>query len=91
VLICDAREFDPCRPFGRKGHCWTSQPVARNIIHRRHCHPPLLREQMRIKDARLASFAAHRRPHYPPTERLAILGMKAACGWSLKQTAKTSW
>jgi transposase-like protein len=28
------------------------------------------------------------RPHYPPTERLAILKLKAARGWSLEQTAR---
>ena len=30
----------------------------------------LLREEARIKDARMASINPHRRPHYPPTERL---------------------
>ena len=48
----------------------------------------LLREEMRIKDARMAQLDRHRRPHYPPTERLAILELKAARGWSLEQTAK---
>src|ERR1017187_1293083 len=31
----------------------------------------LLREEIRIKDARMAALAPHRRPHYPPTERMA--------------------
>jgi transposase InsO family protein len=48
----------------------------------------LLREEIRIKDARLARIDAHRRPHYPPTERLAILALRAARSWSLKQTAR---
>jgi transposase InsO family protein len=48
----------------------------------------LLREEIRIKDARLARIEARRRPHYPPTERLAILALRAARGWSLEQTAK---
>ncbi|HEV2947765.1 MAG TPA: DDE-type integrase/transposase/recombinase, partial [Gemmataceae bacterium] len=43
----------------------------------------------RIKDARMASIPAHHRPFYRPTERLAILELKAARGWSLEQTAKT--
>ena len=43
---------------------------------------------MRIKDARMAQLDPHHRPHYPPTERLAILELKAARGWSLEQTAK---
>jgi len=49
----------------------------------------LLREEVRIKDARMARIDPHRRPHYPPTERLAILEIKAVRGWSLEQTAKT--
>ena len=49
----------------------------------------LLREEMRIKDARMARIPPHRRPLYPPTERMAILELKAARGWSLQQTAKT--
>jgi len=48
----------------------------------------LLREELRIKDARMASIPAHQRPFYRPPERLAILELKAARGWSLEQTAK---
>jgi len=47
-----------------------------------------LREELRIKDARMAQIAAHRRPHYPPTERMAILELKAARGWNQVQAAK---
>jgi predicted RNA polymerase sigma factor len=48
----------------------------------------LLREEIRIKDARMAQIDPRRRPHYPPTERMAVLELKAARGWSLEQTAK---
>ncbi len=47
----------------------------------------LLREELRIKDARMEQIPPHRRPHYPPVERLAILELRAARGWSLSQTA----
>src|SRR3990167_10293941 len=47
-----------------------------------------LREEIRIKDARMARIAPHRRPQYPPTERMAILELRAAKSWSLEQTAK---
>jgi hypothetical protein len=47
----------------------------------------LLREEMRIKDARMAGLPPHRRPYYPPRERSAILELRAARGWSLQQTA----
>ena len=47
----------------------------------------LLREEIRIKDVRMAQIPPPRRPHYPPTERMAILELRAARGWSLQQTA----
>ncbi|MCU0691855.1 MAG: hypothetical protein MUF54_10675, partial [Polyangiaceae bacterium] len=42
----------------------------------------LLKEELRIKDARMAHIPPRQRPHYPPTERLAILELKAARHWS---------
>ena len=48
----------------------------------------LLREEIRIKDARMARLPAHRRPQYTPVERMAILELKAARAWSLTQTAE---
>jgi hypothetical protein len=47
----------------------------------------LLREEMRIKDARMKHLPPHERPHYPPVERMSILELKAARKWSLEQTA----
>jgi len=49
----------------------------------------LLREELRIKDTRIAQITPQRRPHYGPHERMAILELRAARGWSLKQTADT--
>ena len=48
-----------------------------------------LREEVRIKDARMARIEPRNRPHYPARERLAILLLRSARGWSLEQTAKT--
>jgi transposase InsO family protein len=48
----------------------------------------MLREELRIKDARLARTPPAHRPHYPATERLAILALKAARGWSTAQAAR---
>jgi putative transposase len=48
----------------------------------------LLREELRIKDARMEKLTAQRRPHYPPEERLGILELRAARGWSLADTAR---
>ena len=49
----------------------------------------LLREELRIKDSRMTQIAPQRRPHYGPHERMAILELRAARGWSLKQTGDT--
>jgi putative transposase len=48
----------------------------------------LLREELRLKDARMAAIPAHRRPFYSPPARLEILELKAARGWNLEQTAR---
>ena len=48
----------------------------------------LLTEELRIKDARLARIEPRNRPHYPPAERLAILALRAARGWTAAATAR---
>ena len=47
-----------------------------------------LREELRIKDDRMDRLPAQRRPHYPAIERLAILELRAARGWSQAETAR---
>ena len=37
----------------------------------------------------MAAIPAHRRPHYAPAERMNILELRAAQGWSLERTART--
>ncbi|HTL53071.1 MAG TPA: DDE-type integrase/transposase/recombinase [Planctomycetota bacterium] len=48
----------------------------------------LLKEEIRIKDARLAAIEPKLRPLYPPAERMAILELQTRRGWSLAQTAR---
>ncbi len=60
---------------------------AQNERLREEC--ALLREEIRIKNARMAHITPHRRPRYGPYERMAILELRATRGWSLKQTADT--
>ena len=48
----------------------------------------MLKEELRIKNARLDRIPAASRPHYPPTERHAILALKAMRGWNNTQAAK---
>lgn len=47
----------------------------------------LVREQLRIVLAGMQRIPPRHRPHYLPTERLAILELRAARGWSQSQTA----
>jgi transposase InsO family protein len=48
----------------------------------------MLREELRIKDARMARIAPSHRPHFPPVERLAILQLMMARGWSACRAAQ---
>ena len=48
----------------------------------------LLREELRIKNARMERVPPHQRPHYTPVERMAILELRAARSWSAWQTAE---
>ena len=48
----------------------------------------LLREELRIKDARWQRISPAKCPHYQPTERLAILELRAARAWTVAQTAQ---
>jgi len=41
------------------------------------------------EELRITQIAPQRRPHYGPHERMAILELRAARGWPLKQTADT--
>ena len=48
----------------------------------------LLQEELRLKDLRLGRVKPRRRPHYRGTERMAILELRAARGWSTARTAE---
>jgi transposase-like protein len=48
----------------------------------------LLKEELEIKDARWSRLPSRRRPHFTPTQRMRILQLKAARGWSCEQAAR---
>jgi transposase-like protein len=48
----------------------------------------LLWRELEIKDARMARIDPARRPHYAPSERLAILTLAAARGWTMAAAAR---
>jgi len=47
----------------------------------------LLRDELEIKDARMAQLEPPKRPHYPPEMRFRILTHRAARGWNAEQVA----
>jgi len=47
-----------------------------------------LGEELRIKDARMARLDPRKRPHFSGEERLAILLLRAAHGWTTAETAR---
>ncbi len=48
----------------------------------------LLREELYIKDGRWKRSRSRRRPHYTPSQRMRILQLRAARGWTLEKTAR---
>ena len=69
-----------------RGQAKSDKPISRRM-ERLTAEILLLKEELRLKDARMSRIPAQRRPHYLPTERLAILELRAARGWSRVQTA----
>ena len=70
-------------------NCRVTRARLAGELDRAHSEISLLREELRIKDVRMAKIEPKRRPQYPPTARLAILELRAARGCSLAQTART--
>jgi transposase len=48
----------------------------------------MLREELRIINARLRRVPAHRRPQYTGLERMAILQVRAMRGWNKTDTSR---
>ena len=51
-------------------------------IHRLESEVAMQREELRINGARTSRIDPHQRPQYLPTERMAILELRAMRGWS---------
>ncbi len=48
----------------------------------------MLREELRIKDARMGRIDPSKRPFYLPQERMAVLELRAARGWTMAGTSR---
>jgi transposase-like protein len=68
------------RAAGRRRLCAQLEQATTEIA--------LLREELGIKDGRWERSRTRRRPHYTPTQRMRILQLRAARGWTLEKTAR---
>ncbi len=73
---------------------WSRAATRRSSRQREHAELDRIRaeiaqltEELEIKDARWARVPARRRPYYGSVQRIRILQLRAARGWSAKQTA----
>ncbi len=71
--------------LARAANSKNRQVRLRAQIDRRDNEIVLLQEELRIKNARMEQVPPHRRPHYLPLERMAILELRASRGWSARQ------
>ena len=74
--------------WGRAAGSRGSQRKERADADRLRTEIALLSEELAIKDARWSRVPARRRPHYQPIQRLCVLKLRAARGWSVAQTAQ---
>jgi len=77
------------RAWGRAATSRNSGKRLQSALDRTETEIALLREQLALKDARWGRLPSRRRPHYSPTERLRILQVQAARGWSRDQAARS--
>ncbi len=73
--------------WSKASACRPSRQRALAEVDRLGTEVALLKEELELKDARLARVPARRRPYYGPVQRMRILKLRAARGWSTKQVA----
>jgi len=75
-------------------HAWSraasrsSPQRQRGEIDRLRAEITHLKEEMEIKDSRWGRHSPRRRPHYGPVQRMRILQLRAARGWTVAQVAE---
>ncbi len=74
--------------WGRAATSRSTRQRARAEADRLRTEIALLEEELTLKDARWSRVHARRRPHYGPIQRMRILQLRAACGWSVAQAAE---
>lgn len=66
----------------------TGRKALRARLDQAESETALLREELDIKDGRWSRSKSRRRPHYTPVQRMRILQLRAARGWTLEKTAR---
>ncbi len=74
--------------WGRAATSRSARLRQRGEVDRLRTEIALLKEELEIKDARWGRVPARRRPHYGPVQRMRILELRAARGWSTAQAAR---
>ncbi len=74
--------------WGRAATSGSSRQRTLSGIYRLRTEVAQLTEEPELKDARWARVPARRRPYYGPIQRMRILELRAARGWSTQQTAE---
>ena len=73
------------------GGAGTSRSTRRRFqidLDQAHTEIALLKEELAIKDARWSRLLSRRRPHYTPIQRMRVLQLRAARGWTCEQAAR---
>ena len=73
---------------GRAAKSWDTRHRLQARLDQATTEIALLREELEIKDARWSRLRSRRRPYYTPIQRMRILQLKAARGWSCEQAAR---
>ena len=73
---------------GRKFLIQEDKPLLAHV-HRLETEVAMLRAELRINGARTSRIDPHRRPQYLPTERMAILELRAMRGWNKAEIARS--
>ena len=74
--------------YGRNSSSKSARNQLATELDRATAEIALLKEELAIKDARWSRLPSRRRPYYTPVQRMRILQLKAARGWSCEQAAR---
>ncbi|MCP3980332.1 MAG: transposase [bacterium] len=74
--------------YGRNSSSKSARSSLETELDRALTEIALLKEELGIKEARWRRLPSRRRPYYAPVQRMRILQLKAARGWSCEQSAR---